>query len=206
MLHPKWKGPDSQSIPKQRKATFWSYHARVNTLSYHVTHSLRLSLFSSKSKQSLFQTSAVTARPQRGCKTHRLLWCQQSEKIKNHRCLVLFSSWQIHHKGGGAGVCVCVGKEMGTVFFRAPNQKLAPLPLGGVLPLRRPFLSVWCLCQFLSVSLSFSNLIIRLWTFIAQRPQFVGWAGRRGVTQRVGLGCVGGTERMWLCALFCCGN
>lgn len=127
-------------------------------------------------------------------------------RLKTIAVLFFFSSWQIHHKGGGAGVCVCVGKEMGTVFFRAPNQKLAPLPLGGVLPLRRPFLSVWCLCQFLSVSLSFSNLIIRLWTFIEQRPQFVGWAGRRGVTQRVGLGCVGGTERMWLCALFCCGN
>ena len=99
--------------------------------------------------------------------SHRRL----KKKKKASLCLLVFSSWQIHHKGGGGGgggggegVYVCVGKKMGTVFFRAPIQKLAPLPLRWVLPLTRPFLSVWCLCQFLSVSLSFSNLIILLWT------------------------------------------
>lgn len=180
-LHTHQCGPNSQSLPttemfllKKKKSNFSEAIGPLVTSSFRDVRRC-----SSKNKGKLVADELgdckAVHRPRRH--THTLLWCQQSQEIKKkHCCVFLF----FHHGRyitkvaavavaaaaavEGEEVYVCVGKEMGTVFFRAPIQKLAPLPLRWVLPLTRPFLSVWCLCQFLSVSLSFSNLIILLWT------------------------------------------
>lgn len=98
-----------------------------------------------KTKASLLQTSSVIARPFTGREdTHTHFYDANSHRrlkksIAVSSCFFIMADtsqrwrrwrWQRRQRWrGGEEVYVCVGKEMGTVFFRAPIQKLAPLPL-----------------------------------------------------------------------------
>lgn len=97
-------------------------------------------------------TAALLRRAQKGCKDRSLYNANRQRRLKTSQCL-LFSSWQIHHKVGGGAVRFLVLQRRDLEVGAASTLPSPP-------PHTRPFLSIWCLCQLLSVSQSFSNLII----------------------------------------------
>lgn len=159
-------------------------------------------LLSSKTKKTdLFQTSPVIAKRYRGHKDTGFYNANSHRRLKSISVSSSFFFIMADTSQRWGGVCVCGQREWRLfLFLQSADSEVGTTSTPLSLPPHKAFLSVWCLCQFLSVSLSFSNLIIPLWTLSCKGLTLLAeQAGRRGVTQRVGLGCVGGvTNASWL--------
>lgn len=109
--------------------------------------SLAAALFPETTNTSLFQTQGRKDTDFYDASSHRRL------KTIPVSSFFFFPSWQIHHKGGGGGgggVCVCVCKEMGTVFLQSADSEVGTTSTRRSPPPHKAF----SLC-LMSVSVSF---------------------------------------------------